>query len=249
MVRLRASSQRCSSARRSDCAGSGCSAGSVFSRHPASSNVTCRLSATPSRKRSNASDRRAFRWSTAASGSTGNPVRAQNASRTRSHWAVGRKKASKRPKFLRALDGEVAGLELVAHLEEQRALPAAAVRHAVAADERLQRRWREVQRHIGRQAAAPPPRGVRGRPAAPTASARCPCPARRRTSSGSETARRTGSARACRSAVCSKRAFRSPRVQFARSDWSSRSCSCGQVKSGHLWTPQIRPFPAPRDGS
>ena len=24
---------------------------------------------------------------------------------------------------------------------------------------------------------------------------------------------------------------------------------CGQVKSGHLWTPQIRPFPAPRDGS
>ena len=23
----------------------------------------------------------------------------------------------------------------------------------------------------------------------------------------------------------------------------------GQVKSGHLWTPQIRPFPAPRDGS
>ena len=56
---------------------------------------------------------------------------------------------------LRALDGEVAGLELVAHLEEQRALPAAAVRHAVAADERLQRRWSEVQRHIGRQAAAP----------------------------------------------------------------------------------------------
>ena len=34
---------------------------------------------------------------------------------------------------LRALDGEVAGLELVAHLEEQRALPASAVRHAVAA--------------------------------------------------------------------------------------------------------------------
>ena len=32
--RLRASSQRCSSARRSDCAGSGYSAGSVFSRHP-----------------------------------------------------------------------------------------------------------------------------------------------------------------------------------------------------------------------
>ena len=56
---------------------------------------------------------------------------------------------------LRALDGEVAGLELVAHLEEQRALPASAVRHAVAADERLQRRWREVERHIGRQAAAP----------------------------------------------------------------------------------------------
>ena len=43
--RLRASSQRCSSARLSDCAGSVCSVGSVFSRHPSSSNTTCRLSA------------------------------------------------------------------------------------------------------------------------------------------------------------------------------------------------------------
>ena len=34
---------------------------------------------------------------------------------------------------------------------------------------------------------------------------------------------------ACRSAVCSKRAFRSPRVQFARSDWPSRSCVSGTV--------------------
>ena len=34
---------------------------------------------------------------------------------------------------LRAVDGEVAGLDLVADLEEQRALPAAAVRHAVMA--------------------------------------------------------------------------------------------------------------------
>ena len=33
--------------RRRNCAGSGCSAGFVFSRHPSSSNVTCRLSATP----------------------------------------------------------------------------------------------------------------------------------------------------------------------------------------------------------
>ena len=40
------------------------------------------------------------------------------------------------------LDGEVAGLDLVAHLEEQGALPAAAVRHAVMADDRLQRRAR-----------------------------------------------------------------------------------------------------------
>ena len=32
---------------------------------------------------------------------------------------------------------------------------------------------------------------------------------------------------ACRSAVCSKRALRSPRVQFARSDWSSCSCAAG----------------------
>ena len=38
---------------------------------------------------------------------------------------------------LRAVDGEVAGLDLVAHLEEQRALPAPTVGHAVAADERL----------------------------------------------------------------------------------------------------------------
>ena len=56
---------------------------------------------------------------------------------------------------LRALDGEVAGLDLVAHLEEQRALPASTVGHTVAADERLQRRWSEVERHIGWQAAAP----------------------------------------------------------------------------------------------
>ena len=56
---------------------------------------------------------------------------------------------------LRALDGEVAGLDLVADLEEQRALPTAAVRLAVVTDERLQRRWGEVDRHIGRQAAAP----------------------------------------------------------------------------------------------
>ena len=71
IVRLRASSQGCSSARRSDCAGSGGSAGSVFSRHPSSSNATCRLSATPSRKRSNASESRPFKRSTAAPGSNG----------------------------------------------------------------------------------------------------------------------------------------------------------------------------------
>ena len=53
-----------------------------------------------------------------------------------------------------AVDGEVAGLDLVAHLEEQRALPAAAVRHAVTTDERLQRCRREVERRIGRHAAA-----------------------------------------------------------------------------------------------
>ena len=56
---------------------------------------------------------------------------------------------------LRAVDGEVAGLDLVAHLEEQRALPAAAVRHAVMADERVQRRRGEVERRMGRNAAAP----------------------------------------------------------------------------------------------
>ena len=50
--------------------------------------------------------------------------------------------------------GEVAGPDLVAHLEEQRALPAPTVGHAVAADERLQRRRREVERCVGRDAAA-----------------------------------------------------------------------------------------------
>ena len=33
--------------------------------------------------------------------------------------------------------------------------PTAPVRHAVVTDERLQRRWDEVDRHIGREAAAP----------------------------------------------------------------------------------------------
>ena len=50
-------------------------------------------------KRSNASESRSFKRSTAAPGSTGNPVRVQNASRTCSHCTAGRKKASKRPKF------------------------------------------------------------------------------------------------------------------------------------------------------
>ena len=58
---------------------------------------------------------------------------------------------------LRAVYGEVPGLDLVAHLEEQRAFPAAAVEHAVATDERLQRRRCEVERCVGRQAAAPRP--------------------------------------------------------------------------------------------
>ena len=55
---------------------------------------------------------------------------------------------------LRAVDGEVAGLDLVADLEEQRALPAASVRHAVVADEWLQRRRGEFERRMGRNAAA-----------------------------------------------------------------------------------------------
>ena len=45
--RLRASSQRWSSARLSDCAGSGCSAASAFSRHPSSSNATYLRVSTP----------------------------------------------------------------------------------------------------------------------------------------------------------------------------------------------------------
>ena len=119
IVRLRASSQRCSSARRSDCAGSGCSAGSVLSRHPSSSNATCRLSATPSRKQSNASESRSFKRSTAAPGSTGNPVRAQNASRTLLPLRGRQEEGLEAAEVLRAVDGEVAGLDLVTNLEEQ----------------------------------------------------------------------------------------------------------------------------------
>ena len=55
---------------------------------------------------------------------------------------------------LRAVDGEVARLDLVMHREEQRALPAPPVGLAGVADERLQRRRGEVQRCVGRHAAA-----------------------------------------------------------------------------------------------
>ena len=58
-------------------------------------------------------------------------------------------------------------------------------------------------------------------PAAPTASARCPRPARRRTSSWSETARRTGSAR---------RAARR----------SARSAPCDRAKPSRVWRPRRR---------
>ena len=54
-----------------------------------------------------------------------------------------------------AVHGEVSGPDLVAYLEEQRAFPAVPVDHAVAADERLERRRREVDRGVGRQATAP----------------------------------------------------------------------------------------------
>jgi hypothetical protein len=68
---------------------------------------------------------------------------------------VGRQEEGLEPaEVLRAVDGEVAGLDLVADLEEQRALPAPSVGHAVVADERLQRRRREVERCVGRDSAA-----------------------------------------------------------------------------------------------
>ena len=114
---------------------------------------------------------------------------------------------------LRAVDGEVAGLDLVADLEEQRALPAAAVRHAVVADERLQRRRSEVERRLGRNAAASRRAVFAVGPQA--ASATPPRPARRRTSSCSQTARRTGSARraarpSARTGPCGRPASSSP---------------------------------------
>ena len=81
---------------------------------PSSAQVTVTVSATADASRG---------------GIDGNPVRAQNVSRTCSHCVFGRKNASNRPKFLRAVDGEVAGLDLVTHLEEQCAFPASAVGH------------------------------------------------------------------------------------------------------------------------
>ena len=83
-----------------------------------------------------------------------------------------------------------------------------------------------------------PRRGVCGRPATPTASARRPRPARQRTSSWPENGAANWLSPACRSAVCSKRALRSPRVQFTRSDRSSRNCVSGtaEQQSG----PQLR---------
>ena len=67
---------------------------------------------------------------------------------------------------LRAVDGEVARLDLVVHREEQCALPAAPVGLAVVADERLQRRRGEVQRCVGRRAARRSARSAPGgRPA------------------------------------------------------------------------------------
>ena len=128
---------------------------------------------------------------TAASGSTGNPVRAQNASRTCSHGALGRKNASKRPKCFAPSMARLPVLDLVADLEEHRAFPAAAVGHAAAPSVRSRAVRRAASRGV-------PRRGVRGRPAAPTTSARCPRPARRRTSSWSWSSRALASTRSLR---------------------------------------------------
>ena len=88
-------------ARFADCLGSSCSA---LSRQPSSSKVTLRLWGTPSRKRSKASDRRAFNWPTAQSGSAGNSVRVQKSSRVRRQSASDRKNDSNRPKFFASLN-------------------------------------------------------------------------------------------------------------------------------------------------
>ena len=129
---------------------------------------------------------RQLHCSTAASGFSGNPMRRQNGSRIRSHCALGGKHASKRPKFFAP---SIARLpDLVAHLEEQRPLPAAAVGHAVVADGPLQRRRCEAKRCVGCQAAAS--RAAAWQPVDPQRR-------QRRISS------------ACRSAVCLKRTSRS----------------------------------------
>ena len=154
-MRLRASSQRWSSARRSDCAGSGCSVGSRLQPPPVVVErdlpvVSDTFQETVERIRQaglQLLDRRV-----GIDGESGaRPERVADLLPLRG----GQEEGLEAAEVLRALDGEVAGLDLVADLEEQRAFPAATVRHAVAADERLQRRWGEVDRHIGREAAAP----------------------------------------------------------------------------------------------
>ena len=128
IARLRMSSQRRRSARWSASAGSGCSAEPDCHRPPGVVETRPAGRQRPHRgNRSRASDSRACSGSAAAAGSAENPVRAQNASRTCSHCGLGRKNSLNRPKFLRAIDGEVAGLDLVADPQEQGAVPASAI--------------------------------------------------------------------------------------------------------------------------
>ena len=79
---------------------------------------------------------------------------------TCSHCAFDKKEGLETAEVLRALDGEVAGLDLVADLEGTTRSPASTVDHAVAADERLQRRWRQVERHLVRRPALKGDRGA-----------------------------------------------------------------------------------------
>ena len=217
--RLRVSSQRCRSTRLSACAGAGCAAGSVFSCHPSSSNTTCRLSGTPWRNRSNASDRRVVKCSTAGAGSPGNPVRAQNALRTGSHCARGRKNASTRPTCFAPSMARVPVW-----------ISSCTVRNNALAQRR--RSVSPVWRMSGGSAVGAKSSGAGGTPRRPAA--RCARESRPADSVG-DTPSAGSSTHVIRlrngAAVCSTRAWRAPRVQFARADWSSRPCVSGTMDS------------------
>ena len=108
----------------------------------------CPSSAAPSRKRSNASDRRAFRCSTAEAGSTGNPVRRPERVADLLPLRGGQEEGLEPAEVLRALDGEVAADERPQQRPRQLVVPLDHVQNAT-----LQLRQRTLDRveHLTQQ--------------------------------------------------------------------------------------------------